>query len=264
MSEAYRIASSNASKSAESRKRQYDKKVKQAVLQPGERVLVRNLSERGGTGKLRSFWENEVHVVVGKRDDMPVYEVKKENGEGSSRVLHRNLLLPCSHLPTEGTQIERKASGKRNRRRQRQPVRRKTTTTPTETEGDDQECGEIGFSPQALKTLYETRDSAEPETTLDPQTTSPEEYEPVGQGVESDDEVNEGNVLRRTQRVSRPPNRLTYDYLGQPSLQPCVTAGVQGMSVTPQQWWRPPMFQWNTAPTTWMQPWWYFQPGVVY
>ena len=32
---------------------------------------------------------------------MPVYEVKPESGNGRTRVLHRNLLLPCSFLPVE-------------------------------------------------------------------------------------------------------------------------------------------------------------------
>ena len=30
---------------------------------------------------------------------MPVYELKPETGAGRTRVLHRNLLLPCNHLP---------------------------------------------------------------------------------------------------------------------------------------------------------------------
>ncbi|KAI3354978.1 hypothetical protein L3Q82_004774 [Scortum barcoo] len=33
--------------------------------------------------------------------DLPVYEVRPERGKGRSRVLHRNLLMPCDHLPFE-------------------------------------------------------------------------------------------------------------------------------------------------------------------
>ena len=102
MNEACVIARNNAKKSAGSGKRSYDKKLYGATLRVGDRVLVRNKSERGGTGKLRSYWEENVHVVVEKKDDrIPVYVVKAENGTGKERTLHRNLLLPCDHLPLE-------------------------------------------------------------------------------------------------------------------------------------------------------------------
>ena len=82
-------------------KKQYDKKVCFSSLQPGDRVLVRNLSERGGPGKLRSYREQQIHVVVGQRGNLPVYEVRPERQTGKPRVLHRNLLLPCTFLPIE-------------------------------------------------------------------------------------------------------------------------------------------------------------------
>lgn len=71
-------------------------------MHPGDRVLVRNLTPRGGTGKLRNHWEDTIHTVIRRvGEEGPVYEVKPEGGKGRSRVLHRNLLLPCDSLPME-------------------------------------------------------------------------------------------------------------------------------------------------------------------
>ena len=39
-------------------------------LQPGNRVLVRNMSQLEGTGKMRDFWEEKVHVIVSRIGDM--------------------------------------------------------------------------------------------------------------------------------------------------------------------------------------------------
>ena len=95
LQEALNIASRNAHAKAESGKLQYVKKVHSTALKPGDRVLVRNLSERGGPGKIRSHWEQDVYTVVKRQRGSPVYIVKEENGQGPGRVLHRNLLLQC-------------------------------------------------------------------------------------------------------------------------------------------------------------------------
>lgn len=64
MEEAYKIARECAKKSADRSKKNFDKKVRSTTLQPGDRVLVKNLTPRGGPGKIRNFWEDSIHVVV--------------------------------------------------------------------------------------------------------------------------------------------------------------------------------------------------------
>ncbi|KAJ7991697.1 hypothetical protein DPEC_G00286570 [Dallia pectoralis] len=150
MQEAHEIVQENAKKSAERGKRHYDGKVRSSVLYPGDRVLVRNLTPRGGTGKLRNHWEENIHVVirqVGK--DIPVYEVKSEQGGGRSRTLHRNLLLPCDHLPLENQPtIVRKQTGRREKAAEPEPK--------DQEEEDDEDVSEYYFDPTVLPHLYIT------------------------------------------------------------------------------------------------------------
>ena len=101
MQEAYKIANQNSQKAHLQNKHQYDKKANFFTqLEKGDRVLVGNLTPRGGPGKLRSHWEEEVYVVVDQKGTNPVYTVVPEGHKGKSRVPHRNLLLPLN-LPPE-------------------------------------------------------------------------------------------------------------------------------------------------------------------
>lgn len=131
MQEAYALVQANAKKSTDRSKRHYDAKVNSSVLYPGDRVLIRNLTPRGGPGKLRNHWEEHIHVVMRQiGEDIPVYEVKPEQGRGRSRILHRNLLMPCDFLPLD-TQ-------------QKITIKKKKTNTVTdisqEGEDDEDEC----------------------------------------------------------------------------------------------------------------------------
>lgn len=139
MEEAYQLANKAAQASGKRGKELYDKKIQGAELHPGNRVLIRNLSERGGPGKLRPFWEPKVHVVVKrKHPDSPVYEVQPEEGQGRTRVLHRNLLLLCDFLPVETQNSEKKRAGKGNKDK----TRTKTTGhAEPEPSSDDEEDG---------------------------------------------------------------------------------------------------------------------------
>ena len=81
-------------------KQQYDAKVRNSVLKPGDLVLVKNVSIRG-KHKIGDRWEHDPYVVIDQpNNDTPVYEVRRQNTRSrKSKLLHRNLLLPFMSLP---------------------------------------------------------------------------------------------------------------------------------------------------------------------
>lgn len=93
----YNFALKNIQNAQARQKRNYDMKIKSSVLKPDDLVLVKIVAF-DGRHKLADKWENDPYVVINHpNDDIPIYRVKKQNGEGKIRVLHRNLLLPiCS------------------------------------------------------------------------------------------------------------------------------------------------------------------------
>ena len=97
---AYRTAQKTAQKMAAKHKANYDLHVRPSGLEPGDRVLVRNVGLRG-KHKLADRWERQPYIVKAQPNpDIPVYEVQLEAAKTrKTRILHRNLLLPISSLP---------------------------------------------------------------------------------------------------------------------------------------------------------------------
>ena len=72
----------------------YDQKYRGAELEIGDLVLVKQTAWKG-RHEIQDKWETEKYQVVGQpTPGVPVYTVKSVAG-GRTKVLHRNLLLPC-------------------------------------------------------------------------------------------------------------------------------------------------------------------------
>ena len=144
MKEAYSLALKSTAKSATDGKRQYDRKVRFSNLQPGDRVLVRNLSERGGPGNLRSYWEQKIHVVREQKWDLTTYHVSPEGEPDKSRVLHRNLLLPCDFLHADTQEFvpqpvqERRSTSARSRQHKERGHQSHHIDNKTDSKGEDE------------------------------------------------------------------------------------------------------------------------------
>ena len=77
MENAYKLAFKKSQERGTRAKGYYDRKLCSSVLQHKDCILVCNLSQQGGPGKLQG-------------PDSPVYEVKPESGTGPTCVLHQN------------------------------------------------------------------------------------------------------------------------------------------------------------------------------
>ena len=96
---AYRTAENAARKSAARQKVYFDLKARHSCLEPGDRVLVKNVTLRGKR-KIADHWEKVPYVVISQPiPDIPVYEVLSEKPRArKTRFLHRTLLLPFSSI----------------------------------------------------------------------------------------------------------------------------------------------------------------------
>ena len=99
MKEAFNIANKNIRKTSDYNKQKYDSKAKSVEIVPGDKVLVKNVRDKGGTGKLRSFWEQNIYEVVSKHEDIHVKI--KPVGDNRVRTIHWNLLKLCNELPLD-------------------------------------------------------------------------------------------------------------------------------------------------------------------
>lgn len=98
LNKAYQEAGQKTAIQKGHQKDKYDRKVRGATVQVGDRVLVRNVGFQG-PHKLANRWQDDVYTVLNQPDaSIPVFEVQHEGAKGPTKVLHRNMLLPISSV----------------------------------------------------------------------------------------------------------------------------------------------------------------------
>jgi predicted DNA binding CopG/RHH family protein len=106
--QAYYLATEAAQKARQKQKEGYDIRIRGAAIKPGDRVLVKVVSF-DGKHKLADRWEHDSYIVLSHpNNDIPVCNLHKENNEGRTRTLHRNLFLPIGYIRDVPTPAPRK------------------------------------------------------------------------------------------------------------------------------------------------------------
>lgn len=93
MRDAFQVVNHHMQQAGDANKRRYDARVRSVRIADGDHVLIRN-TEKGGTGKLRSWWEDKIYVVEESYDHVPVFVISPLGG-GKSKTVHRNMLMIC-------------------------------------------------------------------------------------------------------------------------------------------------------------------------
>lgn len=257
MTEAYQIASKSANEEAARGKGYYDRKIYGADLQPGGRVLIRNLTEKGGPGKIRSYWEDKVYVIAGRKcKDSPVFEVRPEDGKGRTRILHRNLLLPCDFLPinlpadSQHRKVKQKSPSQAKMKSPKQQPHARADSesewyeelegayvccpkspSPSNTELDPnaavfypqyiEETTQLWNTERETETVTDGFEDIEGHRSIAMVEADPEMVteETMSDRVQNDTEGENPHLQRRcSAREKRPPRTLTYETLGRPTL----------------------------------------------
>ena len=67
--------------------------MKCAKLNVGNKMLLQKTTYKG-KHKISNGWENQVYIVISKPfQNLPVFRIKPEIGEGKIKVVHKNLFL---------------------------------------------------------------------------------------------------------------------------------------------------------------------------
>lgn len=124
----------------------------------GDRVLVKMISFDGKHTLDDKKEQDPYKVIAQPNEDIPVFTIRKENGEGCIRTLHRNLLLPISFLnDSPPSPAPRKTRTK--------PVTKRVCEEPRNTQhGESRESASKDDSVWGIVVSHEEQETSSPVT----------------------------------------------------------------------------------------------------
>ncbi|KAJ8385380.1 hypothetical protein AAFF_G00190010 [Aldrovandia affinis] len=100
LAEAVKIAQASVGKQQKRQANLYDRKLRGAPVDVGDRVLLANKGERGKR-KLTDRWEGHLYVVTEKNEGVHTFKIRNSE-TGVEKVVHRKLIMPVNFLPVQG------------------------------------------------------------------------------------------------------------------------------------------------------------------
>jgi transposase InsO family protein len=240
MDEAFQLAARSSKKVDDGNKKRYDARARSVEIEIGDRVVVQNRN-KGGTGKLNSYWNPDVYVVVGKRDDIPVYDLREyrdvstrmASGTKPSKIrrLHRNLLKKVNEMrePENDQQPSLATPPIASKKKVKFVKEPEEVPIPTEESSDDEGVLVVR---EGIAVPYPDGDppgDEGDEVHVDEEATVVNEHEEVSSEEElsadeeyvTEDSDEENSPPRRSSRPRAERRVFMYDKLGgNPSLQP--------------------------------------------
>ena len=145
---AYQVASEKVAEVQRTHKERYDLRTRGATVEVGDSVLIRNVGLKG-THKIADKWQDPVYRVLRQPNpEIPVFVVRRDDGEGPEKTLHRNMLLPLSSVPpADLVQPVVPDRRKQNKKGKVDKVSKVSDSPDSGTSSSEEEEEQLGFRP---------------------------------------------------------------------------------------------------------------------
>jgi hypothetical protein len=152
---AYSVARRRLEHAAQQRKLWFDKRAKEAPIEVGTRVYIRNRPP--GRNKIQDAYKAEVYKVINKKDN--IYQIEPSDGLGQIKWVNRQNIRECPKYIERPVKVKRKTLKKRKQK----PVSSTNFNNSSDSDGpvilDVDPCYNHGEADDEMQMLSESTDA---------------------------------------------------------------------------------------------------------